>query len=372
MSHRLRIPVPPKLVAIPAVVSLALVAALAGPAAAAGMSSGWTIQPTPNPAGASNTVLSDVSCPSLVSCMAVGSYVDSSGVTEPLAEHWNGTLWTIQHVSIPAGGGALSGLSCSSASSCMAVGTSAGAMLAERWNGTAWSPTPGPAGSGALSGVSCSTASACTAVGDATVGWNGTTWTLEPSPPLAPLLAPLGVSCTDAGNCIGVGSRDTHVCSPWRCWWGVIVAAAAQWNGTAWSALPAVAATGYLDSISCPSAAACTAVGSANGNPRGTLVEQWDGSAWTSQSSWNPPGVLSGVSCSTATQCTAVGSAGSGALAEGLSGGTWSVEPVPIPAGATSSVLSAVSCPAANACTAVGYSVSASGSEVTVAESNAG
>ena len=245
-------------------------------------------------------------------------------------------------------------------------------MLAERWNGTAWSLTPNPAGSGALSGVSCTTSSACTAVGEASVGWNGTTWTLEPSPPLAPLLAPLGVSCTDAGNCIGVGSRDTHVCNPWRCWWGVIVAAAAQWNGTAWSALPAVAASGYLDSISCPSAAACVAVGSANGNPRGTLVEQWDGSAWTYQSSWNPSGVLSGVSCSTATVCTAVGSTGSTALAEGLNGGTWSIEPVPSPTGAASSVLSAVSCPASNTCTAVGYSINTSGTGVALAESYAG
>ncbi len=84
--------------------------------------------------------------------------------------------------------------------------------------------------------------------------------------------------------------------------------------------------------MSCPSAAACTAVGSyANSAGTGlTLAERWDGTTWSVQTTPNPPGGrafnnLLGVSCPSRVACTAVGDYGDSTgtqsiLAESYSG----------------------------------------------------
>jgi hypothetical protein len=150
--------------------------------------SSWAIQPTPNPAGAEGSVLSGVSCTAATACTAVG-YYDNSSFGNPaltLAERWNGSSWTIQPTPNPAGAtqSVLSGVSCTAATSCTAVGyyaTSSGGddlTLAEHWNGTRWAiqPTPTPAGArlSYLNGVSCTAATTCTAVG-AYISGNGLT-----------------------------------------------------------------------------------------------------------------------------------------------------------------------------------------------------
>jgi hypothetical protein len=64
-----------------------LVLPLASAAAAA--ATGWSIQPTPNPAGSPVSLLNGVSCTSATACTAVGGYNNgTAGVT--LAEHWSG------------------------------------------------------------------------------------------------------------------------------------------------------------------------------------------------------------------------------------------------------------------------------------------
>jgi hypothetical protein len=57
------------------------------------VSPGWEIQSTPNSSAAESSELNGVSCPSATACMAVGDYVDGSGVDMTLAEQWNGTNW---------------------------------------------------------------------------------------------------------------------------------------------------------------------------------------------------------------------------------------------------------------------------------------
>jgi hypothetical protein len=66
----------------------------------------------------------------------------TSGSYEQLAEHWNGTTWTVQPTPSPHGGD-LTSVSCTSAAACTAVGfydagTGGLAALADRWNGTSW------------------------------------------------------------------------------------------------------------------------------------------------------------------------------------------------------------------------------------------
>src|SRR5215470_8213458 len=112
----------------------------------------WRIQHTPSPAGGG--FLAAVSCTSAVACTAVGARTDSFGnPTATLAERWNGTTWTIQPTPNPAGapGTALFGVSCTASMFCMAVGTSFDSsgfptgLVAERWDGTRWQIQPVPA-----------------------------------------------------------------------------------------------------------------------------------------------------------------------------------------------------------------------------------
>jgi len=114
--------------------------------------------------------------------------------------------------------------------------------------------------------------------------------------------------------------------------------------------------------VSCNAPSACVAVGdyyNLADHSIQTLAENWNGIAWAIDTTANPFGVseLSSVSCTAATACTAVGFDGLNALVEAWDGSTWTVQPTPVPPGATGggTVLTAVSCTAATACTAFGY-----------------
>ena len=125
---------------------------------------------------------------------------------------------------------------------------------------------------------------------------------------------------------------------------------------------------GQLESVSCSSASACTAVGN-DRNPVGitvTLAERWNGTAWQRQHTPNPaedtsgsidPN-LAGVSCPAANFCEAVGSYQLGnvsnALAEVWNGSAWHQQFPPDHPFAGQNLLNGVSCGAAGACTAAG------------------
>jgi hypothetical protein len=137
----------------------------------------WTAQKAPAPAGSGGAQFSGVSCTSAAACTATGTAFGEPGNT--LAERWNGKSWQIQTTPNPPNAGAsasdpaLVSVSCVSARSCYAVGDYSPdtvlASFAETWNGSAWSlqATTAPAGaiSTSLSAVTCGT-SRCTAVGD--------------------------------------------------------------------------------------------------------------------------------------------------------------------------------------------------------------
>jgi hypothetical protein len=358
----------------------------------------WTIQPTPNPRRAQSSFLTGVSCPSASACTAAGYYNDSTGIVVTLAERWDGTAWTIQPTPSQrrAQGSFLTGVSCPSASACTAAGyyynsTDTPATLAERWNGTAWTiqPTPNPrrAHGSSLDAVSCTSASACTATGYYNTStltavtlaerWNGTAWTIHPAPnPHGAQDSFLyGVSCPTASACIATGYYNTSGDDS--------LTLAERWNGAAWAIQPTPNRRGAqgsnLDAVSCPSASACTAVGTSATStvPVVTLAERWNGTAWTIQPTPNRPGAqssdLQAVSCPSASACTATGyyytSTGAGlTLAERWNGTAWTIQPTPNPRGARGSFLYGVSCPSASACTATGYYFASTGAVVTLAE----
>src|SRR5215510_4385779 len=159
----------------------------------------WTIQATPTPAGAQFAFLNTAACASPGACTAAGAYINSSGVFQTLAEHWNGTAWHRQ-ATPNQGPSLLIGLACTSGAACTAVGfTNANqspAVLVERSAGTTWrtqaAPNPAGAASSHLNGVACTSRSACIAVGDTTSRsrtgatlaerWDGHSWRVQPTP----------------------------------------------------------------------------------------------------------------------------------------------------------------------------------------------
>ena len=183
------------------------------------------------------------------------------------------------------------------------------------------------------------------------------------------------VSCTSASACTAVGDYFNSS--------GVWVALAEVWNGANWALQstpnPTGASSSYLYGVSCTSASACTAVGFYINNSYNdaTLAEVWNGATWRVQSTPNPTGArssyLSAVSCRSASACTAVGTDTNSlgyvlTLAEVWNGATWRVQSTPNPTGALRSYLSAVSCPSATGCIAVGSFQTSALDEVTLAE----
>jgi len=117
----------------------------------------WAIQTMPEPEGAVSSELHGIDCTATPFCIAVGSYVDGSGKEWAMSATWSGTSWTLKTVAKPTGepkGSILLDVSCASSSSCTGVGgyrnsSNVQVSLVERWNGTSWShqSSPNPVGS---------------------------------------------------------------------------------------------------------------------------------------------------------------------------------------------------------------------------------
>jgi hypothetical protein len=85
--------------------------------------SSWSdAKPAKAPNGAT-AVLVDVSCTSVTSCDAVGFYYLGSGAdTATIAEHWNGSSWTVVATPRPTTRSTLGAVSCPVAAACLALG----------------------------------------------------------------------------------------------------------------------------------------------------------------------------------------------------------------------------------------------------------
>jgi len=359
------------MVAAPLVVAL-----VAGSAVGAQASdTGWAIANSPNVTVAGGSIES-VSCSAAAACTAVGSDLNTSGITVTLAERWNGTDWQRETTPNPAGdttptvAPTLTGVSCPTASFCVAVGSySTGPIstgLAESWNGQEWSlqsfPVPVDADGWQLFGVSCTSARFCEAAGgyfDNDTGtndsfaanWNGTAWTLQstvnPDPSDFDFEQFNTVSCTSPTFCVAWASGNAGNSGE---------AMAEQWNGAAWvlQTVPPAAANVTVNSVSCTSANFCEAVaaGSAYG---------WNGSAWTAQTlpASAASGALQGVSCTSRSFCEAVGEYYANSdvvpVVARWNGSAWKSPAIPNPTNSTFARAFAVSCASANACEAGGY-----------------
>ncbi|HXQ44620.1 MAG TPA: hypothetical protein VN816_08275 [Acidimicrobiales bacterium] len=317
-----------------------------------------------SPASRNNAavILTGVSCPSAGTCVAVGYYDDASGIAHGLIESLSSGTWTATTAPItglsPAAGSdpahsgqLLESVSCPAAGTCVAAGsytdTSADDQgMFESLAGGTWTAATAPLGGLSpaagtnpevqFAGVSCPVSGTCVASGvyvDSSGNDQGLieslaggTWTattaptsgLSPSAATSPQLNLGGVSCPVAGSCVAVGgysdtsgNRDVLTETLSGGTWTALTVPTAGLSPAAGTDLPAPA----LGNLSCLSATACVAVGFyVDTTDAGhAMVETLSGATWTASTApdgalGNKPGAdLRGVSCPAADACVAVG-----------------------------------------------------------------
>ncbi len=235
----------------------------------------WKIVPTPNPPGSSAQALHGVAAVSASNVWAVGTYLNSVGVSAPFAEHWNGKTWKIVPMPNASGTGGIT----------MAGVTAVPGSPNEVW-AVGWTNQP-------------SADINATAVAEQ---WNGKVWKIVPTPsePAPQPSGPQNATSTELHGVTAVSANDV-----WAVGYGsynpVIqtgsypITWVLHWNGKAWKHVPSpnpgeIEAGGSDDQLFgavAVSASNVWAVGMTLGGPlgaglypAGTLAEQWTGKKW--------------------------------------------------------------------------------------------
>ena len=296
--------------------------------------SSWSVVTSANPGSIYNT-LYGVTAISAANVWAVGYYVNTTGVTQTLIEHWNGTSWSVVTSPSPAtGNNELFSVSAASASSIWTVGfltnntsqTPVDQTLIEHWNGSSWSvmksPNPGSS-SDHLNGVAAVSTSDVWAVGNGKTSsgktliehWNGSSWSVVTSPSPGSGGDLRAVAAVSAGNVWAVGYYSPNSSS--------IQTLVEHWNGTSWQVVksPNVGTSPAFSGVAAVSANDVWAVGSDNNsnNVFQTLTEQWNGKQWSVVKSPSPGSFstqLLGVAAVSANDVWSVGYADSNTLIE--------------------------------------------------------
>jgi len=312
----------------------------------------WTGTQAPIPSdvswGSSEVTLGGVTCSSAASCVIFGQDINRSvdpNQKQLFFDTLSAGTWVATDAPLPAnadvsysGEDTLTSISCPAAGSCIAVGQYAYAPfqiagLIDTLSNGAWTATEAPQPpstatyqQNALESVSCPTTAFCVAVGSYPAAGNGVsepdietfsggTWVESEAPVPANVSGASreignqldSVTCPAAGSCEAVGSYTLASNSEP----GPLLDTLA--NGT-WTPLegplPGSGKYGTLADVSCPTMASCVAVGEyvipANtGNAAAPLIETF-GSGWTATS--GPGGLyLSSVSCPASGTCMANG-----------------------------------------------------------------
>jgi len=286
----------------------------------------WSLVRVPHdaastPSGTPGALLSGVAATSSHDVWAVGavasSVFDPSGnrhdVDQTLAEHWDGSRWSVVRAADDSLDDALLAVSALSPSDVWAVGTSSHSAgpnvsfvtpLVEHWDGTRWSlvhvPTPGldpantaaVAAAGQLKGYDEASFSAVRAIAaddvwavgmitrnddtgvaptqTFTEHWNGTEWRVVNAPDVH--VGELQHGADDSLNAV-TATRANDV-------WAVGAASpqgtlTLHWDGATWTVIPSArgGSYSYLSDVAAISATDVWAVGDA--------IEHWDGKRWT-------------------------------------------------------------------------------------------
>jgi hypothetical protein len=283
--------------------------------------------------------LEGISAVSATDIWAVGAYRNASNIYQPLAEHYDGTAWTLKNPTwATAGDTALYSVKAINSTTVWAVGffrlnnASPSQTLSLRYNGAIWDQIMTVNGnngmtSNALLALAANGTNDVWAVGrwvDSTFAghtliehFDGTAWTLSPSPNAYPTGSRLyGVATLGPNAAWAVGYA----------WDGVRARTLIeQWDGTSWTIIPSRNVGGaanqenYLLSVTAISANNVWAVGDAEAPITAagqipatgiTLAEHWNGSTWTPISSVNSSSGFNDLLAVTAVSPTSVWAVG--------------------------------------------------------------
>jgi hypothetical protein len=260
----------------------------------------WNVVPSPSPDLSANLLLGVVAISSQ-DAWAVGNYYSQKkGAEETLIDHWNGTKWSVAPNPNPSStANGLNGVTAISAHNVWAVGqyqpTSGNTQpLIEHWNGSTWAVVTSPVigGGATLLSVAASSANSIWAVGDFTNSsgnaqtlveyWNGSAWSIISTPNPGPLFDVLNaVTVVSANNVWAVGQYEASTS------FNTLIE---HWDGTQWSIVssPSPGSDNTLSGVTEVSANSIWAVGQTDQGLGGrTLVEYWNGSIWSVVSSPN-------------------------------------------------------------------------------------
>jgi hypothetical protein len=334
----------------------------------------WQVIKSPNKGPAFGNVLYAVADLSSNDVWAVGAWpARSQYLTDTLAEHWNGTKWSIVHTPQP-------GTPTAQLNSITAVGSNAvwsagfsenpacicGQTIVDFWNGSAWSrlKTPNPGIADFLSGISAVSAKEIWAVGNEwpnqqysealILGWNGAQWTSfslnqYQYGTLYSVYAPAHddawafglyddgvmlalhwdgkswtqVSFPDTAEIVSVsGTSSTDIWAAGGSYCGAYCTPAAQlfhWNGSQWSAIyiEGLLKPSWISSISAVAPDDVWFTGYGEVYPKwqsyiSHITYHWDGKQWTDIVNPDQIGCcqLNGVSARTASDAWVVGQGG--------------------------------------------------------------
>ena len=260
-----------------------------------------------------DSILQDVSAISSNQIWAVGE-LDSTSAWQGLIEYWNGTTWKRVDSPSPANT-AFAAVAAASPTSAWAVGTQNANQepqqepVIEHWNGNVWrqAASADPAAGGDLYGVTAISANDAWAVGNTASDkpliehWDGSSWTRVTSPVFTDDSYLYGVMATSPSSVWAVGETSGQ-------------ALIEHWNGSTWTTVkaPQDSLGSSLSDITMTSPDNGWAVGTTNplGDGGVNLIEHWDGTSWKLVRTPNPtvgPNFLGGVAATSANNAFAVG-----------------------------------------------------------------
>lgn len=307
----------------------------------------WSKVAAPQP-GKTRNGLGDVAAVDADDIWTVGTWADSyDGFSSTLAEHWDGSTWAVVPTPSPGeAGNDLSAVSAVASDDVWAVGSvdtdfdGGQAPLAEHWDGSTWTVVDVPAlpGNGYFTDVSATSSDDVWIVGRTRIGqrdhpvsahFDGVSWTLARTPKLGRhggwFDSVTAVSPMDAW---AVGSR--YDCGQLPCVRQTLIE---RWDGTHWSLAQSAGPgtrSNELYAVTARTSHDVWAVGGWTSPPdAGALIEHWDGHSWTVShtSPTKDEADLMSVDALTATDALTVGSLIQGTasrnLGERWNGSSW-------------------------------------------------
>jgi hypothetical protein len=301
---------------------------------------------------------------------AVGGIFTSHG-QQTLAEHFNGTSWSVVPSPSPTSNAFFSGVAGASSNDVWAVGPS----LIEHWNGSSWSVVPSPTGTN-LAGVTAPTSNNAWAVGISGVEhWNGTSWSNVSSPAFTGVIGFNAVSADSVNDVWAVGTASVAAGAAFT------GPAALHWNGQTWSIIPAANTATHVTLRGVTALSPTNVWAAGNTSTRGSdprfiaTVEHWDGTSWSilpspNSATHNVGTALYGIAAVSPNEIWAVGVDNSATLTEEWDGTSLKIVNSPNP-GNVSNGLAGVTALGDGTVAAVGSQITSTGQTPLILQNSA-